>query len=195
MAHKDPEKAKAYWKAYNAKRRPVKEKSARKVAIENGEAHYHTGKPCIHGHIAKRNTISRICTVCDIAKQNRLRKENPEKYKRKNEKIYANNREKILIQKKKYRQDNKASINALSKAYKTRKMHRIPKWIGAEEMWLIKEAYRLAKLRTSLHGFTWHVDHIIPLQGELVSGLHVPENLQVIPWLDNVKKKNKYEVA
>lgn len=33
---------------------------------------------------------------------------------------------------------------------------------------------------------------ILPLQGTLVSGLHVPLNLQVIPWLDNVRKANKY---
>ena len=57
---------------------------------------------------------------------------------------------------------------------------------------MIEEAYSLAQLRTQMFGFPWHVDHIIPLQGKKVSGLHVPSNIQVIPALENVKKSNKH---
>ena len=72
------------------------------------------------------------------------------------------------------------------------KMNRTPKWLTSDDLWVIKQAYKLAALRTAMFGFAWHVDHIIPLQGKLVSGLHVPNNLQVIPWRDNVLKANKY---
>ena len=61
--------------------------------------------------------------------------------------------------------------------------------------WSRQEAYELAALRSKMFGFSWHVDHVLPLQGKLVSGLHTPYNLQVIPWVDNVRKANKFEAV
>ena len=70
-------------------------------------------------------------------------------------------------------------------------MQRTPAWLDEDDIWMMREAYKLARMRTKMFGFSWHVDHILPLQGKTVSGLHVPTNIQVIPWLDNVKKHNK----
>lgn len=107
-------------------------------------------------------------------------------------------------------QTNKAHILAVNSAYRkahphknaaketkrrAAKLQRAPAWLTPDEKWMIEQAYELAALRTKMFGFSWHVDHVIPLQGKLVSGLHVPKNLQVIPALVNLQKNNAYEVA
>ena len=63
----------------------------------------------------------------------------------------------------------------------------IPGWANH---FFIDEAYSLASLRTKVFGFKWHVDHVIPLQSKLVCGLHVENNLRVIPGTENMKKYN-----
>lgn len=93
---------------------------------------------------------------------------------------------------KNYQTQNQAKINAYLKARYAGKLKRTPHWLTKDDEWLIEQAYELAKMRTELLGFQWHVDHIVPLQGRLVSGLHVPHNLQVIPATENRKKSNKF---
>ena len=94
--------------------------------------------------------------------------------------------------KKKWKQENVGKVRADTIKRRLAKMHRTPAWLSPDDHWMIEQAYEIAALRTTMFGFSWHVDHILPLQGELVSGLHVPTNLQVIPGVDNVRKANKY---
>lgn len=94
-----------------------------------------------------------------------------------------------------YADKNKAKLIANASKYRASKGKRTPGWLTADDFWLIEEAHVLAALRTSLFGFPWHVDHVVPLHGKLVSGLHVPHNLQVIPAWDNRSKSNRFTVA
>jgi hypothetical protein len=70
----------------------------------------------------------------------------------------------------------------------------LPKWLTEDDMFLIREIYELAALRSRITGIVWEVDHIIPLRGKTVCGLHVPQNLQVITRTENRKKNNKLVV-
>lgn len=52
----------------------------------------------------------------------------------------------------------------------------------------IRAMYRQAKLLSKLTGELYVVDHIVPLDGKLVCGLHVHWNMRVVHWLENSKK-------
>jgi hypothetical protein len=56
------------------------------------------------------------------------------------------------------------------------------------------EAHELRKVRNSITGFEWHVDHILPLNGTNICGLHIWSNLQVIPKKENLQKGAKNSV-
>lgn len=107
----------------------------------------------------------------------------------------ARNPEKVKAYAKKTKALNSGRILAHTVKRRLAKINRTPMWLTLDDHWIIQQAYELAAVRTKLFGFTWHVDHIIPLQGELVSGLHTPYNLQVIPGVDNVRKSNKFEIV
>jgi 5-methylcytosine-specific restriction endonuclease McrA len=104
------------------------------------------------------------------------------------------NPERVAEISRKTRVKNKARILATKAKHRASKRNRTPIWVDKEHLWLIKQAYELAILRTKQFGFPWHVDHVIPLNGKTVSGLHVIENLQVIPGVENLLKNNKYEI-
>jgi len=178
-----------------------------------GQTRYFTGYPCKNGHIAERLVSSRSCVTCanfklkQYAQNNRkdylekaaeraknYRKNHKDKA-RESRKVWASrNREKDNAYSRKWRVSNKTVVAALCRRRHASKLKRTPKWIGSEEHWLMREAYELAALRSKMTGVKWHVDHIIPLQGRLVSGLHVPTNLRVIPAVENVRKGNRFEV-
>lgn len=94
--------------------------------------------------------------------------------------------------KKLYKQRNAPKVLASTIKRRVSKLQRTPAWLTPDDLWLLEQAYELAALRTRLLGVSFHVDHIIPLQGKYVSGLHVPTNVQVIPWYENVAKANKH---
>jgi len=112
--------------------------------------------------------------------------------KEKKKQYAALNKERIKINQKRWRQRNPGKVMAVVRRYQANKLHATPKWANH---FFMEEAYDLAARRSKMKcgGVAkWHVDHIVPLQNKLVCGLHVEHNLQVIPWLDNHRKGNRY---
>jgi len=93
-----------------------------------------------------------------------------------------------------YKQENKGSINFMNAKRRANTKNRTPVWLTEFDRLKMKCYYQVAAMRSRESGQKWHIDHIIPLQGENVCGLHVPNNLQIIPAIENMRKNNHYEV-
>lgn len=117
---------------------------------------------------------------------------NKEKLLEQNKKYYAKHPEKRKQYYRKYAKKNTAKIAALKNKRYCSKMNRTPKWLTLQDLYQIETFYKEAQRLTKETGIQYHVDHIVPLQGKEVSGLHVPWNLQVILATENLKKRNKY---
>lgn len=102
------------------------------------------------------------------------------------------NRDKTRRWKSEWAKRNKAAGAARTARYNSAKLQRCPKWLTQDQLNEIKYTYDKAQELTTASGAKYSVDHIVPLQGEIVSGLHVPWNLQVIPLIENCLKRNKF---
>ena len=108
--------------------------------------------------------------------------------------VYVKNKDTILEKNREYRHNNIDKVNSYSAKRRASKLQRTPSWFSNEDDQKIKDLYTQAKNLEKLHGVKYHVDHIIPLQGKLVSGLHISSNLQIITAKDNLSKGNTYSI-
>lgn len=122
---------------------------------------------------------------------------NKEKEVARGKEYYKKHREEILKQKviygKEYnkRSTTKALKNATCAKRRAAKLQRTPKWLTDFHLIQIKIFYTTATVMKKETGINYAVDHIIPLQGKLVSGLHVPWNLQILTKSQNSIKGTK----
>jgi hypothetical protein len=139
------------------------------------------------------------CKICDNERKKNWNKNNAEKakkYSAQSELNRRNNEKRIQ-----YRKDLKklphikASNNALHAKRRAAKLNRTPMWLTEHDKFLIKVYYKIAQMLTKVNKEEWHVDHNIPLQATLASGLHVPSNLRLMRGIDNETKRNFYEIT
>lgn len=178
----------------------------RELARRAGEPYYFTGRPCKHGHIAKRHTVDASCVECrwvfkegyreeaaQYARDRRASMTPDEKAEydarqaeyRRNERlrnpegVRARERVHGRLKRQRYPERKLAEVRARQAA----KMQRTPPWADLQ---VIRDFYENCP-----EGH--EVDHIVPLRGKTVSGLHVIDNLQYLPKQDNRLKGNRFD--
>jgi hypothetical protein len=157
-------------------------------AISFGLKRYFTGKSCKNGHMAERLCSNRACAECEIKRTQKWRLENGEKIS-----LYTAEWKRANPEyKKNWRKNNKDKIQANAALRRAKKMLATPSWLTTRQWEDINLAYSVSNELKLTTGITYHVDHIIPLRGKNVCGLHVPWNLQAIPAVENLKKGTKH---
>lgn len=122
----------------------------------------------------------------------RWRAENPELAKQRAIAWRKSNRDKYNNNIQRYRKAHPDRINYQTSLRRAAKLSATPKWLTKEHKKKIAQIYESASILTRTTGIRYHVDHIVPLRGKEVSGLHVPWNLRVITAKLNSKKSNKH---
>lgn len=188
---------------------------SRKEAKAAGAKTY-TGRPCLHGHSNLRYASTGGCVGCTAERTKKFLIKNPEKTKeyahnasKYQAKYYENNRAKMLAKDAAYRKKhpekrakvkaawvrkNRAHCCAVNARRRADLVRRTPIWLSDSDCDKINSFYLEARRLTGETGEQHHVDHILPLRGDKVSGLHVPGNLQVLTASENRAKKNLYTI-
>ena len=163
----------------------------RKEAKSQGLTRYFTGKPCVHGHVDERKVANKTCVVCSHIAVAKSKAKKPEKYNEINQGWAKRNPDKVRAIHLKRNRENPARRNLWTANYRSAKDARQPPWLNAGHLFEMESIYNYcAALRSA--GLDYHVDHIVPLRGDNVSGLHVPWNLQVITGAENMSKGNRF---
>lgn len=162
-------------------------KATRKEAAAVGDHKYFTGEPCRNGHIDLRFTKSGVCMACARDKAAKWSEANKDHHLELKRQSRLRRAEQIRLDAAAYRVTNKDKKAAQQGKRRASQNQRTPAWADKTQigMW-----YSVAEV-LSRGGVGFHVDHVLPLHGKTVSGLHTHDNLQVLPWFKNLRKSAK----
>lgn len=132
-----------------------------------GLKRYFTAAPCQHGHLAERTTDTGSCVECGRVRSDAWRAKNLDRVANNERRRYAK-----APAKRKANSSRGRAVRAL----------RVTGWT---EHGAIADFYALCPAEHE-------VDHVVPLRGRAVSGLHVLANLQYLPKQENRRKANLF---
>lgn len=182
-----PEERREYYRQYHIANKERRSKQAKEYKVANSEkvaalkkAQYEANKPA------------------RLAAMKAYREANPEKVAASKKRSVDKNKDHVYAKKREWtvanaehvrewfaawRKANPEIKRALAVKRRAAQLQQTPAWYSHEDCVAIYKALKPGH----------HIDHIIPLQGELVSGLHWHHNLQLIPAADNLSKGNKFD--
>jgi len=153
----------------------------------------------LNSHIADRLVSNGHCVECDAKNSKKWQSKKKEAFLASKKRWRDKNLARLTAYRLEWRQKNlekddaalrqwkENNPGAMSTIYAKRRAGRlkaVPAWAN---MSAIREIYRQAR------ELGMHVDHIIPLKGKLVCGLHVDNNLQLLAPADNMRKRNRFD--
>lgn len=151
-------------------------------------------------HIRQKDGYNSWCKACMIKQSAEYQRPNAnaergsksaERRKAIQARYREKNREKVREIQRRYVHENSAKVLARTRKYQCNKLRSIPKWLTKEHWKQMESIYLKAEEMRKQEGIIYEVDHIIPLQGVNVIGLHVPWNLQIIERKINRAKHNR----
>ena len=146
----------------------VQTKTCRKCGCTNPVSEYPKDRTCTDG-------CSNVCIHCHRDRQRARISRNPER---------------LAEYHRTYRNAHRGSFVARNIARQRGQKTATPLWANTAE---INAVYSRARKLETLDGIKRHVDHIVPLRGKLVCGLHVENNLQILTAKENMRKTNHFD--
>lgn len=151
---------------------------------------------------SSRDGLQYQCKDC----KKRYNLEHKQHSKEYNQQYFQDNKDRLMIISTEWRNNNLDKNREIHNNYVSRNLEKLaancsirrarllkafPKWANLKE---IKEIYAESKRLSISTGIDHHVDHIIPLQGKLVCGLHVENNLQILTAIENWYKGPSFDI-
>ena len=119
--------------------------------------------------------------------------ENKERMRETTRKWKAKNKERMREAQRQWSKANPSKINEYSANRRATRLNATPAWLTDKQQAEMAAIYKEAMAMEKQTGILHHVDHIVPLKGKNVSGLHVPWNLQILTATENMSKGNRLQ--